>query len=40
MPPRAHQTIWEYQPKSHAAEDYDRFVDGVRQDLLSDRVVA
>jgi chromosome partitioning protein len=35
-----HQTIWEYKPKSHAAEDYDRFVDGVRGELLSDRVVA
>jgi chromosome partitioning protein len=35
-----HQTIWEYRPKSHAAEDYDRFVDGVRAELRSDRVVA
>ena len=25
----AHQTIWEYAPKSHAAEDFDTFVDGV-----------
>lgn len=35
-----HQTIWEYAPKSHAAEDFDRFVDSVRQELLSARVVA
>ena len=25
----AHQTIWEYAPKSHAADDFDSFVDGV-----------
>jgi chromosome partitioning protein len=27
----AHQTIWEYAPKSHAAEDFDLFVKGVVQ---------
>jgi len=27
----AHQTIWEYAPKSNAAEDFDVFIDGVVQ---------
>jgi len=27
----AHQTIWEYAPRSNAAEDFDAFVDGVTQ---------
>ena len=28
------QTIWEYAPKSHAAEDFDLFVDAVREKRL------
>jgi len=27
----SHQTIWEYAPRSNAAEDFDAFVDGVVQ---------
>jgi chromosome partitioning protein len=34
------RTIWEYAPKSRAAEDFDLFVDGVRRALVSDRAVA
>jgi chromosome partitioning protein len=34
-----HQTIWEYAPRSHAAADFDRFVDGVRRALDANRVV-
>jgi len=34
-----HQTIWDYAPRSHAAEDFDRFVDHVRQELFPERTV-
>jgi hypothetical protein len=35
-----HQTIWEYAPKSHAAQDFDVFVDGVQRALGSKRAAA
>jgi cellulose biosynthesis protein BcsQ len=35
-----HQTIWEYAPRSHAAEDFDLFVDGVRRELRAEGMVA
>ena len=31
------QTIWEYAPRSHAAEDFDLFVDSVRRELFPEQ---
>ncbi|HYR87338.1 MAG TPA: hypothetical protein VE422_24860 [Terriglobia bacterium] len=36
----AHQTIWEYSPRSRAAEDFTAFVDLVEQSAASESLVA
>jgi chromosome partitioning protein len=33
----AHQTIWEYAPKSRAAEDYDRLIGWLRRETSDDQ---
>jgi len=36
----AHQTIWEYAPRSRAAEDFNTFVDLIEHSTRSETLVA